>query len=54
VYLMSLRGQSTVEPMLALTGVLLALVVFGYVRHDLFQQLVIRIAEWVATLVEIP
>lgn len=42
------------EPMLVLTGFLLALVLVGYVRHDDFGRLVAHIADWVGTLVEIP
>ena len=42
------------EPLLVLTGILLAFVLAGYVRHDDFGRLVAHIAEWIGTLVEIP
>ncbi|MDP2308061.1 MAG: hypothetical protein Q8P18_18705 [Pseudomonadota bacterium] len=51
---MSLRGQSTVEPMLGVTGILFALVLAGYVWHDAFEALVGTIAGWVAARVEMP
>jgi hypothetical protein len=51
---MSRRGQSTVEPMLAVTGVLFVLVLAAYVRHDAFMALVAAIAEWIAVRVELP
>lgn len=51
---MNRRGQSTVEPMLAVTGVLFALVLAAYVRHDAFMALVAAIAEWIGARVELP
>lgn len=50
----SQRGQSTVEPMLAVTGLLAGLVLAGYVWHEPFQALIGLIAEWIAARVELP
>lgn len=51
---MNQRGQSTVEPMLAVTGLLFALVIAGYVWHEAFEDLVGTIAQWVGARVEMP
>ncbi|MDP2314187.1 MAG: hypothetical protein Q8P41_14890 [Pseudomonadota bacterium] len=50
----SLRGQSTVEPMLVMTGIVLTLVLSAYIWDDQFQRLVWAIGEWVATRIELP
>jgi hypothetical protein len=47
-------GQSTVEPMLAITALLLALVFGAAVFHPQFQALVGAIFDWVGTKVDIP
>jgi hypothetical protein len=48
------RGQSTVEPMIALTVTLLSLACFAYVRHDLFVELVAFIFDWVGSRIDLP
>lgn len=46
---MNLRGQSTVEPMLAVTGVLFGLVMAAHVWSGAFQSLIAALATWIAT-----
>jgi hypothetical protein len=51
--LMNQRGQSTVEPMLALTAFILAIVLAGCVFHEQFDGLVAVIGEYVVTKLDL-
>ena len=48
------RGQSTVEPLIAVTLVVLLPVLAGYVFPEAFGQLVADVAAWIASFVELP
>ncbi len=48
------RGQSTVEPLIAVTLVVLLPVLAGYLFPEAFGQLVADVAAWIVSFVELP